>query len=88
MGTLKEYQGITPRGFPNGRLPLSETLAERLFYAEMGHTGMDWSQLSPEFGQEDYRRKVSRMLEGLWDPERPWVVMDLAEDELWRQPSS
>ena len=63
--------------------PLSETLAERLFYAEMGHTGMDWSALSPEFGQEDYRRKIGRMMEGLWNPDRPIVHLDLAEDEMW-----
>lgn len=63
--------------------PLSEVLAQRLFYAEMGHTGLTWDDLSPEFGQEDYRRKISRLLEGLWRTEMPIVHMDLAEDFMW-----
>lgn len=63
--------------------PLVETLAERLFYAEMGHTGMTWDSLSVEFGQEDYRRKVSRMLEGLYRTDEPRIVLDLGDDLMW-----
>lgn len=62
---------------------LTEVLAERLFYAEMGHTGMTWNDLSDEFGQEDYRRKVGRLMEGLWNPDKPMVHLDLGEDEMW-----
>lgn len=67
------------------KLDLTETLAERLFYAEMGHTGMTWDQLSPEFGQEDYRRKIGRFMEGLWSPGQPIVVLDLDNDQMWRR---
>ena len=62
---------------------LTEVLAERLFYAEQGHTGLNWEDLSSEFGQEDYRRTVGRLMEGIWDTNKPIVYLDLAEDQMW-----
>lgn len=71
---------MTERSSTSKSAPLVETLAECLFYAEMGHTGMTWDQLSAEFGQEEYRRKVSRMCEGLWRTGRPFILLDLDDD--------
>lgn len=61
---------------------LVETLAERLFNAVHGQSGVSWNQLDSEFGQGDYRRYVNRLLEGLWDAERPIIVLDVENDEL------
>jgi hypothetical protein len=69
-----------------GRAPLVETLAERLFYAEMGHTGMTWDQLDPQFGQEEYRRTIGRLMEGIYRSDAPLVVLDLDDDSMeWRR---
>lgn len=62
--------------------PLLEVLAHRWFVAEMGHTGLSWDSLS-DGGKEDYRRYVGRFLEGLYDPDRPVIVLDTAVDKLW-----
>lgn len=63
--------------------PLTDTFARQLFVAKHGHTGMTWDQLDDEFGKEEYRRQVARIIEGWWDPDKPLVVLDLANDELW-----
>lgn len=66
---------------------LTETLARQLFIAELGHTGLTWDQLDREFGQGDYRDKAGRVLEGWFDPDKPLVILDLANDEMWLERS-
>lgn len=63
--------------------PLVETFAQQLFIAQHGHTGMRWDQLDDQFGKEEYRRTVGRILEGWWDPSKPIVVLDVENDELF-----
>lgn len=62
--------------------PLTETLAMRMFAAEMGHTGMTWDQLDNEFGKGEWKRKAAKVLEGWWNPDAPIVIMDLANDVM------
>lgn len=62
---------------------LRDTFARQLFIAEMGHTGMTWDEYARDNDDTEYHRQAGRFLEGWWEPSKPFVVMDLANDEMW-----
>ena len=64
--------------------PLTETLARQMFIAEFGHTGMTWDSLS-DMAHDEWRTKAGSVLEGWWNPDKPLVVLDLANDSLTLQ---
>lgn len=68
--------------FGNITHPADESLARAMFVAEMGHTGMVWEHLG-DIGVSEWLRKAGRVLESLYDPSRPFVVIDLKDGELW-----
>jgi hypothetical protein len=61
---------------------LAEAFAEQLFIAQHGHSGLRWEQMG-EVGQGDYDLTARRFLEGWWNPDTPFVVLDLANGEMW-----
>lgn len=61
----------------------TDVLAEALFYAEMGHTGMTWDDCSDHY-QDEWKRKVGKMLDAFHDPGNPFLVIDLSENTISR----
>lgn len=61
--------------------PAVKALAEQMFVAEYGHTGISYHDFSEDSHQE-WEKRASRVLEGWWSPDAPNVVINLREDTL------